>query len=116
MKEGLGGGPTTNRFAFDGVTDSGARHSELNCSFIAAYCDRKRFDPVGLAQCLRIALARVIALRSRRIVAAWASRLEGGASARSQAIEDELMLAGHGLEPENPSAGVRHALDDELPR
>jgi hypothetical protein len=89
--DGLGGGSATNGSDFDSETNNGASRSDVICSFIAAYCDRKRFEPVGPLQCSRTALARVIALGSRRIVAACASKLGGRASARRQAVEDELL-------------------------
>jgi hypothetical protein len=80
-----------NDSAFDSETNNGASRSDVICSFIAAYCDPKRFDPVLPEQCTGTAFALVTALRSRRIVAARASRLEGRASARCEAVEDELL-------------------------
>jgi len=73
LKEVLGGGLTLSRTAFAGETNNGGSGLELNCSFIAAYCDLSRFDPVGLLQCS--SLARW--LRPGRTTCA--SKLEGPA-------------------------------------
>ena len=51
MKEGLGGGSEPNSSAFDGETSNSANRLDLKWYFIAAYCERKRFDTVRLAQC-----------------------------------------------------------------
>jgi hypothetical protein len=53
-----------HRSAFAGETNNGASRLNLNCSFIAAYCDLGRFEPVGPLQCSGIALeARVVGER-----------------------------------------------------
>jgi len=38
-----------NRSTFDGETSNGASRSDLNCSFIAAYCDRRASTLRGLS-------------------------------------------------------------------